>query len=286
MGAPIRAGSPTRLRVLHLNIYGRARAHCEDRYREIARRILTAEPPYDVVSLNEHWRSALGNLFGISCDSEVLTRALLADGRYRDNSKDERTRFGYPRGHWLQTRGGNSVLTLHTIADFQSERFSNSNSHPVSGYMKTGIRLSPERTVDVWSTHLESGSDHCDDACRRKQYMELATAIQTSGSTRPTLILGDFNVNGPVPASAPGLLPYVALQSALRPYVDQFTGEEGYTWDPKTNALITGRTRERIDYLFARPEIRVLKFETTHWTTPLGTPVSDHYGLDVTLEIP
>jgi endonuclease/exonuclease/phosphatase family metal-dependent hydrolase len=310
------------IRVLHHNIYGRDKAHCKDRYRALADHVLQANPPYDIVSLNEHWNSTLGDAVGETCDSDVLKDALHADGRYADDGSIDRSRMSYPNASLLQLGGGNSLVTNRRITHFEAHTFDNSNRFPVAGYMRSEIEIAPGISVDFWTTHLESGSDGCGEKCHERELAQLAKslALHASGNPytlggNPVLIAGDFNIGGPDSIDAlaqhdadprdhpfegnPGydfIRNYLSgpRDLWLEAHPQMRDSNDAYTYDIGTNPLAYDSGRERIDYLlaptdprFVRSEltVRVKSMEIVRWKTADGTPVSDHYGLDATLEI-
>jgi hypothetical protein len=313
------------IRVLNQNIFGREKAGCEDRFRAQAEYILKAQPAYDIISLNEHWRTNMGELLGISCDGDILSKPILRDPRYKGS---DRSRLSYPKGPWykIKNNGGNSIITSHEITDFKSYAFENSNDLPLSGYMLSRIELIPGRlTLDMWTTHLEASSDGCDDGCRKTQLRNLVDAIakhsgpkHSGQSGNPVLVAGDFNIGGPTGLE---ILKAHQLDAETFPY----EGNPGYdflmnyfnnprdlwieslrqsrkrarllgpTWDPDHNELNeTGRFGSRIDFMFVPRsrafqdspyKIRLKSMNVVKWETPKGVNVSDHYGLDATLEI-
>jgi endonuclease/exonuclease/phosphatase family metal-dependent hydrolase len=189
--------------------------------------------------------------------------------------------------------------------------------------MRTEIAIRPGVTLDFWSTHFESGSDGCDEGCHHTQSRELAKAISAwSGLNafkgqigNPVLIAGDLNMGGPISVEERNLhlqnpirYPYTGnpgYESLIRslfstrdlwleahPHLD--LQHEGYTYDAFTNPLAYDSGRERIDYLLSPSEIpfhvtpyqlRARSMDVVRWKTDAGNPISDHYGLDATIEI-
>jgi endonuclease/exonuclease/phosphatase family metal-dependent hydrolase len=305
----------TTFRVLHQNIYGRDKRECTERYKALARHILAANPPYDIVTLNEHWNTSLGDLVGETCDSSVLSDALLEDGRYQDGPDADRHRQSYPNGNLYQMGGGNSVFTTHRITHYDSWKFSNTNNIPVSGFLLSRIELAPGVSIDLWSTQLEADSDGCHEACHQTQIRDIADQIRDEHSPNPVLMAGDFNVGAPMsiverglhygnPAAHPytGNVGYDFLMSTMRYPSDlwlqahplQPDSNDGYTYDDATNPIADPDGRERIDLLLApanpafvsgSSRIRVKEMSVVRWKTVGGMNISDHYGLDATLEI-
>jgi endonuclease/exonuclease/phosphatase family metal-dependent hydrolase len=287
------------IRVLHQNIYGRNEANCAERHRALARNILEADPPFDVVSLNEHWNAPFAN--PISCPARYLRDAILKDPRYRDEPGVTHSKRHYPRSdEVLAMNGGLAMFTLHEIVEHRDWAFGNSNRIPLSGYMLSRLRLPNGLQLDVWTVHLQAASDRCDDGCRGEEITELASAVKREAGERPTLILGDFNIGGPVaidekPPYA-GNAGYDRILAALRGprdlWLEAFPSRvprvNPFTVDCVTNRLNGDCAyRERIDYAFvpAGGRVELLSITPVHWETRDGTPVSDHYGLEMKLKL-
>jgi endonuclease/exonuclease/phosphatase family metal-dependent hydrolase len=287
------------IRVLHQNVYGRNAANCAERHLTLARKILEADPPFDVVSLNEHWSVPFAN--PISCPARHLRDAILQDARYRDAPGVTRSKRHYPRANVaLTVSGGLAIFTPHEIVEHRDWAFGNSNLIPLSGYMLSRVKLPNGVQLDVWTTHLQAASDRCDDGCRGEEISELASAVAREAGERPTLILGDFNTGGPVaidekpPYAGNG--GYDRILAALRGSRDlwleafpfRVPGVNPFTVDCVTNRLNGDCAyRERIDYAFvpAGGRVKLLSIAPVHWETRDGTPVSDHYGLDIKLRL-
>ena len=287
------------LRVLVYNIYGRRENDCEQRYRALAAQILAASPPYDIVALNEHWKVRGDRWF--TCDADVLTRAIESDGRYAGAGRSLKHRPSTT--DVFQTSGGNSVFTLHRITDAHEGHFVNGRPIPLSGYLLARVDLGGGRALDLWNVHLEAGSDGCDRDCRLEQMTDFGSSVELFKEKNPALIVGDFNIGGPLAAADkppfPGNPGYQdILDTFYRPrdlWLESGAGE-GFTYDCAQNRIPSCKGRERIDYMFL-PESREIldpdsdyvlvpkKIEVVRWKTSSGMDVSDHYGLDATLEL-
>lgn len=299
--APALAGDPpaATIRVLVQNVYGRREKDCESRYKALAERILAASPAYDVVALQEHWRVPYDRWF--SCDADVLTKALEKDGRYAGAGRSIRH---LPRaGEALEVSGGNSIFTRHSIVDSYENKFVNGRQVPLSGFALARVEVAPGVQVDVWNVHLEAGSDGCDDDCRWEQATDFGSVVEMYRD-KPVLIVGDFNTGGPMTASEKP--PFAgnggyhnvvgdALRAPRDLWLELGTGD-GFTYDCVNNPTQKCKYRERIDYAFVPEHKDMLdpasehvlvpvKLEVVRWKTDAGLDVSDHYGLDVTLEV-
>lgn len=277
----------TTVRVLVQNIYGRKKEDCEARYKALAANILAASPPYDVVALQEDWKISGDRWF--TCDNSVLTKALEADGRYAGTGRSVRHK---PSADALEASGGVSVFTRHKITDAYENKFVNGRPIPLSGYVLARVEVAPGVTLDVWDVHLEAGSDGCDDDCRWEQATDFGGAVELFAAKNPILIVGDFNTGGPMTkAEKPpykGNGGYANVMDAMR--------------DPRDLWLELGTgagdtsDKERIDYVLLPEHPKVLSpdsafvlaprsVEVARWQTPAGKRVSDHFGLDATLEV-
>lgn len=294
------------VRVLVQNIYGRREQECQERYKALAAQVLAASPAFDMVALNEHWKVRGDRWY--TCDADVLTKALEADGRYAGTGRSVRHK---PRSdEVLETSGGNSIFTKHRITDSYEDKFVNGRSIPLSGFLLARVEVAPGVTLDVWNAHLEAASDGCDGDCRWEQATDFAGAVETFSGTpdkgeraNPVLIVGDFNTGGPMtPTEKPpyaGNAGYENVMEALGHsrdlWLERGTGS-GYTYDCSRNTMNRCKTSDRIDYVLL-PEDRdilnpdsefilvPLKVDVVRWLTPKGKPISDHYGLDATLEV-
>ncbi len=306
LAVPGFAGEPGQFRVLVQNVYGRREKDCSARQLALAAHILAAEPPYDAVIFNEHWRVPGDPLF--TCDADGLTRALEADGRYAGKGRSFRHQ---PAAGRFEIAGGNSIFTRHLIMAARSAKFRNGRSFPLSGYSLARIEIEPATVVDLWAVHLEAGSDGCDDACRLAQARALAADLEAwSGTGRgapgaPVVVAGDFNTGGPMaPSDKPpyqGNGGYGDLRTVLREPRDLGLelsgGGEGFTYDCLNNRTAPScKYRERIDFVFLPEAPEILRADATHvlvpvkievvrWKTPAGLDISDHYGLDAVFEL-
>jgi endonuclease/exonuclease/phosphatase family metal-dependent hydrolase len=305
--APAAAEQPPRtIRVLTHNIYGRHEADCETRYKALARHILSANPPYDIVALQEHWR--VPHDHWISCDDSVLTKALEADGRYK--GKDRSVKHKPATDDVLQAAGGNSVFTLHSIVDEWDGHWVNGKDLPLSGYLLTRVEVAPGAVIDLWNAHLEAGADGCDDDCRWEQATDFGAIVELfSGghekgkAPNPVLIVGDFNTGGPMTKTEKppfaGNGGYDTMMDAMRYPRDlwlELGSAPGFTYDCTLNPIGKCGYRERIDYVLLPEDKHILSPETAYylvpksvgvvrWLTDDGKPVSDHFGLDATFEL-
>lgn len=298
------------IRVLVQNIYGRKEADCETRFKAIAKEILAASPPYDIVALNELWKPLWIDKW-YACDSSVLKKALEKDPDFaaKNHSVTELPRASDA----YEVAGGLAVFSRGLMTDAYENKFVNSSPIPLSGYVMTRIEVAKGVEIDLWTTHLEAGSDGCDDNCRWEQATDFGSDVSAfSGypekgkKGHPVLIVGDFNTGGPMTATEKppykGNAGYANIMDALYNPRDLWLelngagGTDGYTYDCPNNSIVKCKYRERIDYILLPEHKKVLadssehyllpvKIDVVRWKTAGGGNVSDHFGLDATLEV-
>lgn len=303
------------LRILHYNIYGKDEKDCLERFRTIGRKINEASPKYDIVSFNEHYDPMVE--LWMSCDGDVMSKALQREGLYRDSNGQVRNHKFYPKGRTFQANGGNSLFTLYNITKFDWWKFKNTRRAIANGFTFNRIEVTKDLSIDFWTIHMESnGSDGCSDECRFKQFKQMADMQEKLRVGNPVIVAGDFNVGGPK-----------SLRERERhlqnPWAFPYDGNGGYerimnfyenpidvwllknprgmesaasTYDCLNNTTIKSNCRyqERIDYIMlptsqtyqtVRYELEVKSIRKLRWLTPDGTDVSDHYGLEATIDI-
>ncbi|MBI2519655.1 MAG: endonuclease/exonuclease/phosphatase family protein [Bdellovibrio sp.] len=303
------------LRILTLNVYGKKERNCEDRLRTIAKKILEATPRYDIVSFNEHYNPWLK--LWLSCDGKILTQAMYKGGFYKDSDDQIRNHKHYPKGGLIQANGSNSLFTLHNIIEFDWWKFKNTRRILAMGYMLNRVQISRDLTIDVWTAHLESkGPDNCSRACREKQFKQVLATQERFNQGNPVILLGDFNMGGPLNLGHkkahdeidaetffyPGNAGYDKFMNEYENPIDVWveanpkTNLAGYTFDCLNNTTVKGNctSQERIDYIFipTSPKYQsdlftweVINSKVVRWKTDKGVDVSDHYGVEATLNI-
>lgn len=285
------------VRVLVQNVYGRKENDCKERYKALAAEIAAASPPFDVVALNEHWSVKYDRWF--TCDASVLTAALEAAG-YK--GKDKSVKHTPSATEFGEVSGGNSVFTRHRITASHDGKYVNGRSVPLSGYLLTRVEVAPGVDLDVWTVHLEAGSDGCDEDCRHEQADDTGMALDLWKEKSPALIVGDLNTGGPMTAAEKppyaGNAGYEKVMEALGKPRDLWLElsssgtDEGFTYDCVNNTTQSCKYRERIDYVLLPPDnekaelvVHPKSVSVVRWKTATGVNVSDHYGLDATLEL-
>ena len=303
------------LRILTLNVYGKKERNCQDRFRTIAKRIIEATPRYDIVSFNEHYNPWIE--LWLSCDGNILTKAMYAGGHYKDGDGKVRNHKYYPKGGLFQANGANSLFTLHNIIEFDWWKFKNTRRAIAMGYMLNRVQISRDLTIDVWTAHLESkGPDNCSKTCREKQFKQILKTQERFNQGNPVILLGDFNTGGPLNLGHkkayeeidaetfpyPGNEGYSKFMAGYENPIDVWmeanskTKEGGYTFDCMNNNTVKGNCmfQERIDYILipTSPKYQTDRFaweiidsKIVRWKTDKGVDVSDHYGVEATLNI-
>jgi len=303
------------IRILTLNVYGKKEKRCASRLKAIGKKVLAADPPYDIVSFNEHYDPMVK--LWLSCDGDYLTNEMLRDGRYKDEKGIIRYHQQYPNGRFYQANGGNSLFTLHNITKFDYWKFTNHRKFVANGYLFNRIKISKDLSIDFWTAHLEAaGGDDCSEACRIKQTKELLLKIKKHRRGNPVIVAGDFNIGGPrnqierqKHLAEPVEIPYrgnsgyekiiklfdyprdvwLEKNSSMEPI-------DSYTYDCYRNTTTKKHCEDfyRIDYLFIPTslkfqnpnyKIEIVESKVTRWKTDSGIDVSDHYGVEATLNI-
>jgi endonuclease/exonuclease/phosphatase family metal-dependent hydrolase len=297
----------TRLRLLSHNIYGKKGRQCDLRGSRLGTVIANADPPYDIVGLQEFYD---GGLLSPNCCPDHFQDAIWRTGRYRNSNNYNR--FNPVGEFWQGNRdGGIAIFTLHPIEEFDEWEWDNKRrffwSGSLHGFIFARIRIPfTSVSVDTYVVHLYAESDGCDRSCRREELEQLANQVaslsQRSGN--PVLIMGDFNIGGPPTYN--GNTGYADLMDILRNPRDLWLEQhdaDGFTYDCEENTLLDcepGDLSQRIDYVFVMtdplftntkyqiiiPEpndVRLLKERVVE--PPYGHHVSDHFGIEATIEI-
>jgi len=294
-----------RLRVLTMNLWGLRypskqgstpdESDCAGRLKAAAQRIRSADPPYDIVGIQE-----LYSLPGtIACDPAPFLGELGAAG-----SPGMRKVLFAPKGRTREGEadGGIGIITPHTIEQHDSRRFVGAGATLVvaRGALFARVAIGSGLNVDVYVIHLSPGREKA--AKRKRELAALAKLIaaKSSASGSPVLVMGDFNIAGPPPADGEYRTILQELRNPRDLWLASNPSDPGFTYDCLTNPLAALRGchfRARFDYLLSVADRSLsnsddqVNLDKEHavrrvmWTTegqhPL--PVSDHYGLEATL---
>lgn len=224
----------------------------------------------------------------------------------------------------VAAQGGNSLFTRHEITEERTDAFVNSGRMPLMGSSLARIKVDSKLTLDMYFTHLEANVDGCldEEDCRLEQLDSVAnqisifsTAYKGDHRSNPILLAGDFNIGGPrnnkekekymkdpIKNKLPGNPGYEWIvdyfEDSFRDLwleVNRWNLPYGYTYDCEFNNILDCKYQNRLDYFFVI-EDKFVKSIATHavkvksmqmlnyWKTPKGLHVSDHFGLDLTLE--
>lgn len=296
---------------------------CEARLKAFGEAVAIAQPAYDIIGVQEYYNISDFDLK--TCDSGPLREGIESTGLYQ---QPENASLFQPNGEtWEwgpETDGGLGIFTRHTIVASQGHEWDETywfGESPVQGFLFARIEIpGTDIAVDTYVVHTySSGKDGCGPACHWTALQELAGAIQaySGNSGNPVLIMGDFNIKGPVNAGQEEPVDcgaYDINDSQFDDYVE-LPPHYGYEcilmaalenprdlWldNHQDHAAAAGYTsvggQTRIDYLLVptdasltdspyeifirnRDDVKVVK-----WGTGFGH-VSDHFGVEATLEI-
>ena len=213
----------TTLRVLTHNIFGLTDTGlldlhpetCGNRATALGKAVAIADPPYDIVGLQEYYNTRLDPEW-VTCDAHHLRDAIEEQGNlnfvpYRRFEGPQNSFTFQPdgEGYNFEADGGIGIYTPHPINDNrQSWEFTEKGPWlqtrgSLQGFLFAQIPIvGTGITVDTYVVHTYSiGSDHCDRTCRQSELAQLANTIheQSSQSGNPVLIMGDFNIKAPEP---------------------------------------------------------------------------------------
>jgi endonuclease/exonuclease/phosphatase family metal-dependent hydrolase len=131
--------------------------------------------------------------------------------------------------------------------------------------------------LDVFVTHLQAGATR--QAQRRGQVNELAQFIRTvraPAPNRPTLVMGDFNINSRPDEWNPAVSQYSALREALTAADPRLV--DLWTTQAMTGPGYTNRRRlKRIDYIFATTSPRFTALSVRVNEFPVAPPVTQQW---------
>ncbi len=298
-----------RIRILTQNTFSLDRDGNDDciaRALALGNSIAHASPAYDIVGLQEHWNSMDAGLE--DCGASELTDAIQSTGRYGYNDDDYLYR---PHGDWSQgeTDGGLSVFSRHPVQKFVENEWDTQPGvfDQLQGSTFSRIKLAGSNiSVDFYNTHLLAEVDDCGPDCRRAEIKELRDEIllYSKNSGNPVIIAGDFNIAGPPVCK--GNDRYADLMELLENprdlWLETHPAEKGFTDDCVENNVLHEvdpfcSQRQRIDFMFVvtSPNLQSSYYDVVvsqpsdlflaKFTRANGRHVSDHFGLDATLDI-
>ncbi len=320
-------------RVLTANVFGQSQDSlgeilfvgdevCQKRLKQIGVYIRDAQPPYDIVGLEE-WHS--DNIH--TCNGVVLKNRLddldsSLDTQLYDAPKGyewSHHRWGHPEAN-DQNDGGVGLFARipylwekYSSGEFDDVFVETENVHQfyprlkarsAHGFMFARLYQDyPDVGIDVYVVHLtstQSDPNKCDEQCKALMLGQLREGIheRSAESGFPVLVMGDFNIGGPNPTTAEcaGSKRYGTIMESLgHPsdvWLSAHPGEQGGTY-----AWLSERP-ERIDYMFIvnDPYLTNSEFELSvrdpssvqliDWHLQVGvSDPPDHRGLEATFEL-
>ncbi len=309
--------------MLAMNVWGQnddSETKCQARLRYIGERLANETPLFDVIGLTEvHPDYAF-----VTCDGEKLVDGLRVNGQYTGKKArwghPETRALHYDGGTSLFSTSEFDWTPYKEHVERYSPKYQTRTAHgfvfgripivrAIAG--RDGGVAQDHRAgmVDVYVTHLYSkgdGSTACNQECRYQQLQQLAQGIHRRSATsgNPVLVMGDFNIGGPNPTadSCAGNTGYGDIMELLRNPRDLWLEAH----PGRTGTTLTG-SPQRIDYIFLLTDpyftnsSRELVLSSANdvklidWHLPgysLGEvwrpgpfAVSDHYGIEATLEV-
>jgi endonuclease/exonuclease/phosphatase family metal-dependent hydrolase len=303
---------PVQLRVLTLNMYGLRypprlgwmadRSDCVGRYRAVAEHIRTADPPYDIVAIQELYRTS--DLHIVTCDPAPFLEAL---GQTGNSHSQPHVILFSPKGeNWRgEADGGMGIITPHIIKESETMRFAGAGGTFLAARGVVYARLAlpdSHMEVDAYIVHLSPGIMNSQQRKHELETLSKLIAAKSSTSGNPVIVLGDFNIAGPPHAGEE----YATMQDVLgHPrdlWLESGYADAGYTYDCSSNAVAQLRGCDyqvRIDYAWVITDPRLSNSEydvrlnkekhirRVEWHTDSAKPlpVSDHYGVEAYLWI-
>lgn len=277
-----------RVRLLSQNVFGTDDGDCSQRTIALGQAIATAEPPFDVVGLQEHYDTLDFGAF--TCSAIWFNNAVVE--RYAMNNSHRR--FHYPHGEILQGEpdGGVGVMSLGDIVRFEEHEWHENNwstfTDAVQGFVFARVRVAGTSIeLDTYSVHLDANVDGGNRNIRRAQLSQLADEIRENSATsgNPVIVMGDFNI-GAAP-TCDGNAGYNDIMYRL--------GHPRDLWmEAKSTDGAGTHEGQRLDYilLITDPDltnnpyaVELEHIDRFRVTTPAGEAASDHDGVEATLVI-
>jgi len=299
-----------RLRVLTLNMYGLRyppqvgwlpdKSDCAGRFKTVAERIRSADPPYDIVAIQELYR--VWDLGIIVCDPAPFLNELEAMG----TGRLQEILFSPTGRRWQgESDGGMGLLTPHSLEERESLRFEGAGGTLLAARGVVFGRIAIPHsgtTIDAYVVHLSPGRQQAKERKRELGALTKLVSAKSLGSGNPVIVLGDFNIAGPPDTGSEYSTILEELGHPRDMWLVNGSSDSGFTYDCISNATAALRGCDyqvRIDYVWVvtdraltSSEFRVRpdgdhSIRLVEWNTPgrNGVPVSDHYGLEATLRV-
>lgn len=199
-----------------------------------------------------------------------------------DWSQTIRERSGYP---YLAVSGEHSgLIFLSRYKPVEQACHIMQTKSPTEDYLRYAFYVQVEANGEplaLFNTHLSWRADEND--VRMKQTQELVHFVESKAQSRPTVIMGDFNMASYTP-------PMIYLKE-MKKWIDTYPnvnlGAMGLTWDyrnPYAAAEQDKMAERRIDYILIRERVGPLgrvRSSRVVFDTPSteGVFPSDHFGV-------
>ena len=230
------------VRVLTYNLHQGFDVHGRHGLEQLAK-VIEAEDP-DIVALQEVSRGWV-----VNGSVDVLVWL------------SQRLEMDYAWGPAVDPLWGNAVLSRLPIVSYQNHEMPNNDAVRADrAFLKAEIDVGDGETIVVVATHFHSGDG--DSAIRIPQAEALLGAVDRG---RPTVLLGDFNARPDHPETQ--LIADAGFNDAL---VASGADVAGFT-SP------SDAPRERIDYVWASPDLEIRDFSVP------DSLASDHFAVAATL---
>ncbi|MEN6497351.1 MAG: endonuclease/exonuclease/phosphatase family protein [Thermoguttaceae bacterium] len=227
----------------------------------------------DFLGVQEAWPDQVTDLCGALSNYQHLVRS-----RNADASDGEATPLYYRHDRWQLDKGQHGTFWLSDTPEVPGSK---AWWTPVPRIVTWG-RFLDRRTgqgVYVFNTHF----CHLSEWARRRSADLLTRRILARRHAEPVIVTGDFNAGESSYAvrQLKGELPHSTLQlidtfRALQPDAEEVGTFNGFWLD---------RTRRKIDYVFASPEVKVLDARIVNDHRD-GRQASDHYPVTAVLRFP
>lgn len=271
--ATVRASEPTGIarpivRILALNTH-LAPLVSRDRLLR-ATQLAGLAVPYDILALSEVFAGGLSS----SAVREHLVAKLEEYGFTTIASENGTDRS-------LRLDSGLLLAVRYPIVASASHQFANCSFDDCvarKGFIVATLELSDRNEIDVLLTHLDANPGR---SVRRKQLAEIATFLQERPVKRPTLIVGDFNIDGAEVLPA-GAQEYLEMMKALGSPTDA-------ALPLAAGAHAEGTYKsQRLDYVLCKDCDNTLRFcsyavQTLRYLSRSNEllPISDHRAIEV-----
>ncbi|MCR4285256.1 MAG: sphingomyelin phosphodiesterase [archaeon] len=266
--------SPNELKILSYNVFLRPSIISISDYPEERAQLIgewIGESDFDIVTLQEAWTSEAVSL--IINNSKKRFPYYLTDQPKKESGK--------------ATSGGLLVLSRWPIESQRVVAYnecSDSDCLATKGAVHLVIQMTRKESINVITTHLNSGNSKENHESRDSQIKQLKTFIDEIDNKGPLIITGDFNIN-----SLDGTGEYEKLLETLN-FEDYHTEDELTINCELEDSLYCEEPTitERLDYIFLKTgETRLLRVETQH--LPMRTEdefkyLSDHRAVLSTFE--